>query len=485
MRVLGVETFQPTCNSSSALTTIPLNPITFSLLLPNRTHKFLKTNFSSSLSIYTNASSNVQFSQGRTGFSVHATKKRSKDSPSEMEGFDDDDDEEEEGMFIPFEGMRRWAQNKPPGFGVGKEYDTSIEDKLVEEIEQSRRAQLANINKLKNNSPKTSSQDKQKAPEVVPSGIRVRVANLPKKKNIHRDLQLAFKGFPGIINISPAVSGNKKTREPICKGFAFVYLRSEDVANRFVQTYSRQSIAFGKIQKQVTCEMTNPRESSDSELAAEGSYISNPAFGKIQKQMTHEMTNPRESSDSTFELAAEGRNISNPAFGKIQKQVTHEMTNPGESSDSTSNLAAEGSFISNPELKITSLKENLDTDFDDSSDTSEVTSINESIDLDDQSVSANWEEVEEGIEHLSLLEPNDDGNPRPRLVTKTDSLPSKQPPKSQKVQKKLIIKGKKEKVPKSNVPGSAKRLKIKEKAVLAGVLSRYGAEASLASRKES
>jgi len=47
--------------------------------------------------------------------------------------------------------MRQWTQNKPRGFGEGKVYDTKLEDKLLEELEQSRVAQLANINNLKNN----------------------------------------------------------------------------------------------------------------------------------------------------------------------------------------------------------------------------------------------------------------------------------------------------------------------------------------------
>lgn len=63
----------------------------------------------------------------------------------------DDDEEEEEEMYSPFEKMTRWHENKPLGFGVGKVYDTSVEDKLLEEMHQSRVAQAANINKLKNN----------------------------------------------------------------------------------------------------------------------------------------------------------------------------------------------------------------------------------------------------------------------------------------------------------------------------------------------
>lgn len=68
--------------------------------------------------------------------------------------------------------------------------------------------------------------------EVVPSGVRVRVVNLPKKKNVHRDLTSAFKGVPGIISINPVVSGNKKTRDPICKGYCFVDFKSEKEATR-------------------------------------------------------------------------------------------------------------------------------------------------------------------------------------------------------------------------------------------------------------
>lgn len=121
-----------------------------------------------------------QFARSRTGFSVCATKSQGKGGNDllEMDDFEDfdvddddlfeeevdleeegedDDEEEEEGEFIPLNNMKKWQRNKPRGFGEGKEYDTSVEDKLMEEIEQSRRAQLANINKLKNNPVKPNS----------------------------------------------------------------------------------------------------------------------------------------------------------------------------------------------------------------------------------------------------------------------------------------------------------------------------------------
>lgn len=73
------------------------------------------------------------------------------------------------------------------------------------------------------------------ANEPVPNGVRVRVINLPKKKNVHRDLSTAFEGVPGLISINPAVLGKKKTRDPICKGFAFVDFKSEEHATRYIK----------------------------------------------------------------------------------------------------------------------------------------------------------------------------------------------------------------------------------------------------------
>lgn len=60
------------------------------------------------------------------------------------------DEDEDEGELLPMEKMKKWLEKKPRGFGVGKKYETSIEDKLLDEIEQSWKAQAANLNKLKN-----------------------------------------------------------------------------------------------------------------------------------------------------------------------------------------------------------------------------------------------------------------------------------------------------------------------------------------------
>ncbi|KAA8533101.1 hypothetical protein F0562_033366 [Nyssa sinensis] len=413
----------PPCN------TIPHDAISLSLLFPNRTYQ-------NHFSFCSNQGAQLGFcaplGQIRSMFCVYALKSRrnggnslleiddidddyeDEEDDDEEDNDDDDDDDDEEG-FIPLRNMKEWIENKPRGFGEGKVYDTSIEDKLFEEMEQSRQAQLANINKLKNNPEKPNTKkeqlQKQKASEAVLSGSRVRLVNLPKKKNIHRDLQLAFKGVPGIINIIPAVSGNKKTKDPICKGLAFVDFKSEDQANRFVQMFSRQSITFGKIQKQIKCEIMN-----------------------------------LDSLSSAYE----------------------------QSNDGTYNA---------PQLEVLSLERDPpDADFDmdhPSPDSWEETASDEF-----EGVSAQWEDIEENIEPFSLSEPSSGDSMEQITESATNSLSSQQQEKIRANGKKLVAKRKGVKVPKSNIPGSANRLKIKEKAVLTDVFSKYGQKTASAVIKQ-
>lgn len=97
------------------------------------------------------------------GLRLRAVKKRRKGGgiveTDDFDENDDDDDEdddgedfsEEEDEVLPFEQMKKWLESKPRGFGEGKVYDTSVEDKLLDEMRKSREAQAANVNKLKNN----------------------------------------------------------------------------------------------------------------------------------------------------------------------------------------------------------------------------------------------------------------------------------------------------------------------------------------------
>lgn len=99
------------------------------------------------------------------GFCSFAVKKRNSelmDDDGEEEEDDDEDwgefdeedegdeEDEDEGEFLPMDKMKKWLEKKPRGFGLGKKYETSIEDKLLDEIQQSWKAQAANLNKLKN-----------------------------------------------------------------------------------------------------------------------------------------------------------------------------------------------------------------------------------------------------------------------------------------------------------------------------------------------
>ncbi|KAL5723598.1 hypothetical protein ACHQM5_006978 [Ranunculus cassubicifolius] len=378
----GVKSFLQPCNST------PFSPYFHSSFPPK---------------LHSNLSPNLIHLNSRNCGLVSAVKKQKRGSKKSLElaAFDelddDDEDEDEEGVFsIPLSGMTEWFDKKPSGFGEGKEYDTSVEDKLLEELEQSRKAQIVNINNLKKNPSLGNPKDQQvsKAPEVIPSGVCVRIGNLPRKKNIQRDLQTVFKGFPAIVSISPAVSGTKKTRDPICKGFAFVYLGSMQAANTFVQTYSKQSITFGKIQKQVTCEIATPSKSPTT----------------VRHMSTPGMRLPLMDSDSEDEDVA--------------------MDSASEDED----IALESTEVVPPDEEAATI-----------------------------------EAMELSVADINISEPN--------VSKKTsDSSPLKQQKKKPAVKKKLIIKGKSEKPPKSNIPGSTKRLKVKEKAVLAGVVSKYGAK---------
>lgn len=322
----------------------------------------------------------------------------------EIEDFDDDDDddvdedgdEEDDDVIIPLRNMKKWLAKKPSGFGVDKVYDTSVEDKLMEEIEQSRTAQLANINKLKNNPVKANNAKHVQQDKVVQDGLRVRLVNLPKKRNIDKDLRVAFKGVPGISNIVPVVTGNKKTRDPICKGLAYIDFKSKDEAQRFVQMFSGRNISFGKVQKQIKCEMINPRS---------------PKSTTIQ------------SVDETKRATAQER-------PDLHKDLDDDF---------------DTDFLSDSE-------ENISTDHD-------------VLEVEDLSAYTN-----DYLENAQTLSAESTSGDEQDVGEESEFSEQK---KVQAKEKKKKPRQKKENVPKLNIPGSARKLRIKEKAVLTGVLSKY------------
>ncbi|PWZ20092.1 hypothetical protein Zm00014a_033644 [Zea mays] len=176
---------------------------------------------------------------------------------TEAEDWESDDGEEE--MEVDEEEFLA-MRPKPAGFGEGKTYSTDIEEQLLREMGfgggAARRGEAAPANRRAGDSS-----TKVAAADVSDDGVQVRVWNLPKKKNIHKDLKQAFKGFHGLLSIDPAVSANKKTRDPICKGFAYLKLESAEAATRFVEIYSHQTVSFGKIQKPISCCIIDKRSS--------------------------------------------------------------------------------------------------------------------------------------------------------------------------------------------------------------------------------
>lgn len=172
-----MATFPPLCNSISLLNVTQTNSVS-SLAFTTKAQSCFLSGMTLTDSSFMLCCKSVQFQHScdnlnmtyGNGFGVCASKKRGQDGPVgiveaddfEEDGgnsdydcgdFDDeeDEDEDDEGVVMPFEQMRKWLNNKPRGFGVGKVYDTSVEDKLLDEMRKSREAQAANLNKLKNN----------------------------------------------------------------------------------------------------------------------------------------------------------------------------------------------------------------------------------------------------------------------------------------------------------------------------------------------
>ncbi|KAL5826591.1 hypothetical protein ACOSQ4_018388 [Xanthoceras sorbifolium] len=289
-----------------------------SLLSPNQTHFSLAGpffTFTSKNALFLSSSQQIQQTNlslprrdnemlsSLCALTLNNKSRKNDTALRETDGSDFDD-----GMFLPFEEMKRWLENKPRGFGEGKVYDTSIEEKLLQEIEQNH---SMNIHKTKTYTNKyyhkfdffspTKTQKKKKnqfkenpnrkychcvaASKGVPSGFGVHLANLPKKKNIHRDMKSAFEGVPSIINISPPFS-----------------------YGRFTQIFSKQSISFGKIQKQIKCEMMNSTSSKFvDEHSADSAYnnVELTAPG-LEEEPDADSNVDYDTSDSWMETASDG-----------------------------------------------------------------------------------------------------------------------------------------------------------------------------------
>ncbi|CAM6005837.1 unnamed protein product [Sphagnum balticum] len=152
--------------------------------------------------------------------------------------------------------MEEWINNKPAGFG-NKVYDTALEEKLLAEIEHDKKSRLAAAMGLKENNGKANGKKSGKAGKAIrAAGVEVWVGNLPRKKNVDRDLWAALRSVGGLLHVRPIVfAQNEKTREPLCKGYAFLTFKTDGDALDFVAKYHGTNITYGRVEKKLACEV--------------------------------------------------------------------------------------------------------------------------------------------------------------------------------------------------------------------------------------
>ncbi|KAG7589616.1 RNA recognition motif domain [Arabidopsis suecica] len=461
------------------------------------------------------------------GFCSFAVKKRNSelmDNDGEEDDDDDDDDDEDwgefdeegegeeededEGEFLPMDKMKKWLEKKPRGFGLGKKYETSIEDKLLDEIQQSWKAQAANLNKLKND-PLKSQQLKRdnnliKGTAETEIGFRVRVTNLPKKKNVHRDLKVAFKEVSGVL----------------CKGFAHVDFKSEIDANRFVKQFTGQSLAFGKVIKQIKCQVV---EFTSEESVSKEVYLDN-GF-KVQKlpysgfegdsngDVVEEeafLSSGEESDDSEEEVdETEVEEVVRNHISSSIESPPVELRRDSKTESKSQKQVVKRDLRENEELEtpLVSFQANkseeavAETRLDDEQSEEAVaeTFLDDELDGDDveevaeknlEPLNSSLSSTEENrVDRIRRLEQKLLG--KEKLLgggvgfDKPEAKPARvEAKKKEKKKKKILVKGQAKKSSKIEIPGSSKRLKVKEKALLTGVLVKYAAKVASTSNNE-
>lgn len=140
------------------------------------------------------------------------------------------------------------------------------------------------------------------------------------------------------------------------------------------------------------------------------------------------------------------------AFGKIQKQIKCKLTNLNSSRSFDDESA--GSFCSNQPLIVPDLEGDLNADFRIDNSSFEETASDICDDSDNELKTATLEEITENVESFSM---NGYDSTGPRIETVAGPFSPKKRNKHQASKKKIIVKGRGEKVPKLDIPGSAKR----------------------------
>ncbi|XP_024376261.1 uncharacterized protein [Physcomitrium patens] len=220
--------------------------------------------------------------------------KAAKGRREKMDFFLDDVGESEDTIPDDVVDMEEWMRNRPAGFGIGKVYDLSLEEKLLAEVEADRKAREA-AKARKGLGQASQPKKKQKASKVTeaPAGVEVWVGNLPRKRKVDRDLRAAFRNAPGLLHIRPVVEPeNEKTRDPMCRGFAFFTFATEDDAYDFASMYDGVKVKFGRVEKKVACEVAKSNSPFHPKPNRTSSSISAPKLQVRDINSTNESRLP-------------------------------------------------------------------------------------------------------------------------------------------------------------------------------------------------
>ncbi|KAG0569160.1 hypothetical protein KC19_6G069600 [Ceratodon purpureus] len=465
------------------------------------------------------SSSSLWVSSERSQFVVVAGK--AKRETMDFEFLDDDDGMAEEDRVPDHVDMEEWMRNRPSGFGVGKEYDLALEEKLLAEIEADRKAQEA---AKRNKGSKGKITPKKPKVTEAPAGVEVWVGNLPRKRKVDRDLRAVFRNAPGLLHIRPIVEPeNEKTRDPMCRGFAFFTFATEDDAYDFVSMYNGVKVKFGKVEKKVTCEVAksdspwHPKPDrrvisvpklqvrDDTDYAQESRLPSTPAkkmdkkleietviSSATEKSFEDEEEEEEEDEASETELRAMEEEIWDQFEDEDDVALDLELTQE-EDLDDEDELSQVRSAMDQDELPepVESVR-TRNTNVEETSDSkvsgrkTRESSQEEDVDEEEYSVEkikALEAKVREMERKLQLSAQNEEERVallEKRVLSKAKSAVGISTSKGEGEKKKAGAKKKSQAGKKTQKPkkigsslGSAGRLKAKERAILTGVMSKY------------
>ncbi|CAK9200981.1 unnamed protein product [Sphagnum troendelagicum] len=244
--------------------------------------------------------------------------------------------------------MEEWINNKPAGFG-NKVYDTALEEKLLAEIEHDKKSPLAAAMGLKENNGKANGKKSGKAGKAIraapPAGVEVWVGNLPRKKNVDRDLWAALRSVGGLLHVRPIVfAQNEKTREPLCKGYAFLTFKTDGDALDFVAKYHGTNITYGRVEKKLACEVAGSDSPwSPTKLTTQTAVTAATGIPKLHVR----------DNEAAISLALPSTGTTQDSAPKTSKKISEGSHKEGEKGDD------EGKRIVELELRVRQMEREL------------------------------------------------------------------------------------------------------------------------------